>query len=58
MITILSALVSLLSFHLRSRTSLELKRIALRHQVIVLRRQRRRRLRLFLADRWFWVWLI
>jgi hypothetical protein len=40
MITILSALVSLLSFRVRSRASLELELIALRHQVIVLRRQR------------------
>jgi len=57
MITILSALVSLLSFRVRSRASLELELIALRHQVIVLRRQRPRRLRLFLTDRLFWVWL-
>jgi hypothetical protein len=40
MITILSTLVSLLSFRVRSRASLELELIALRHQVIVLRRQR------------------
>jgi hypothetical protein len=36
MITILSALVSLLSFRVRSRASLELALIGLRHQVIVL----------------------
>jgi hypothetical protein len=46
MITILSALVSLLSFQLRSRASLELEVVALRHQVAVLRRQRSGRLRL------------
>ena len=57
MITILSTLVSLLSFRVRSRASLELELIALRHQVIVLRRQRPRRLRLFFTDRLFWVWL-
>jgi len=57
MITILSTLVSLLSFRVRSRASLELELIGLRHQVIVLRRQHPRRLRLFLADRLFWVWL-
>jgi hypothetical protein len=34
MITILSALVSLLSFRFRSRASLELEVVALRHQVI------------------------
>jgi putative transposase len=57
MITILSTLVSLLSFRVRSRASLELELIALRHQVIVLRWGRPRRLRLFLTDRLFWVWL-
>src|SRR5262249_47649373 len=57
MISILSTLVSLLSFRLRSRASLELELIGLRHQVIVLRRQRPRRLRLFLTDRLFEVWL-
>ena len=46
MITILSALVSLLSFRVRSRASLELEVVALRHQVAVLRRQRPGRLRL------------
>jgi putative transposase len=40
MITILSALVSVLSFRFRSRASLELELVALRHQLIVLRRQR------------------
>src|ERR1700682_359785 len=57
MITILSALVSLLSFRVRSRASLELEVVALRHQVAVLRRQRPGRLRLLCADRLLWVWL-
>jgi hypothetical protein len=57
MMTILSALVSILAFRVRSRTSLELELIALRHQVIVLRRQRPGRLRLLSADRLLWVWL-
>src|SRR5450759_4570245 len=57
MITYLSALASLLSFRFRSRASLELELIALRHQVTVLRRQRPGRLRLFCADRLLWVWL-
>jgi hypothetical protein len=57
MIAILSTVVSLLSFLVRSRASLELELIALRHQVMVLRRQRPRRLRLFLIDRLFWVCL-
>src|SRR5258705_6681246 len=57
MITILAALVSLLSFRVRSRTHLELELIALRHQVRVLRRQHPGRLRLFSTDRLLWVWL-
>ena len=57
MITLLSALGSLLSFRVRSRASLELELVALRHQVTVLRRQRPGRPRLFCADRLLWVWL-
>jgi putative transposase len=57
MMTILSALVSILAFRVRSRASLELELIALRHQVTVLRRQRPGRLRLLSADRLLWVWL-
>jgi len=57
MITILSALVSLLSFRVRCRASLELELVALRHQVSVLRRQRPGQLRLCSTDRLLWVWL-
>jgi len=57
MVTILFALVSLLSFRFRSRASQELELVALRHQVIVLRRQRPHRLRLLSADRLLWIWL-
>ena len=57
MATILSALISLLSFRFRSRASLELELIALRHQMTVLRRQRPGRARLFSMDRLLWVWL-
>jgi hypothetical protein len=57
MMTILFALVSILAFRVRSRASLELELIALRHQVTVLRRQRPGRLRLLSADRLLWVWL-
>jgi transposase InsO family protein len=57
MITILSALASLLSFRVRRRASLELELVALRHQVAALRRQRPGRLRLFSTDRLLWVWL-
>src|SRR5260370_17091448 len=57
MIALLSAVGSLLSFRLRSRASLELELVALRHQVSVLRRQRPGRPRLFSTDRLLWVWL-
>lgn len=57
MLTLLSALASLLSFRVRSRASLELELVALRHQVTVLRRQRPGRPRLFSTDRFLWVLL-
>jgi putative transposase len=57
MITLLFAVGSLLSFRIRSRASLELEVVALRHQVTVLRRQRPGQPRLFSADRMLWVWL-
>src|SRR5499433_531239 len=57
MIALLAAVGSLLSFRLRSRVSLELELVALRHQVTVLRRQRPGRPRLFSTDRLLWVWL-
>src|SRR6266545_2981077 len=57
MITILSAVVSILAFRLRSRASLELELIALRNQVSVLRRQHPGRPRFVSTDRLLWVWL-
>jgi putative transposase len=57
MLTLLSALGSLLSFRVRSRASLELELVALRHQLTVLRRQCPGRPLLFSADRLLWVWL-
>lgn len=57
MLMLLSALVSLLSFRMRSRAALELELIALRHQVTVLRRQHKSRPPLFSADRLLWAWL-
>ena len=57
MIALLSTVGSLLSFRIRSRASLELELVALRHQLTVLRRQRSGRPRLFSADRLLWVWL-
>jgi len=57
MVTILCALVSIIEFRVRSRASLELELIALRHQVTVLRRQRPGRPQLSSLDRLLWVWL-
>jgi putative transposase len=57
MLTLLSALGSLLSFRVRSRLTLELELVALRHQLTVLRRQCPGQPRLFSADRLLWVWL-
>src|SRR5215475_7969029 len=57
MLALLSALGSLLSFRVRSRASLELELVTLRHQVTVLRRQRPGRPRLFSTDRLLWTWL-
>ena len=54
---ILSAIGSLLSFRFRSRASLELEVIALRHQLTVLRRRKRGRQKLPRSDRYFWAWL-
>jgi hypothetical protein len=44
MITILFALISMLSFRFRSWASLQCELVALRYQLIVLRRRRPRRL--------------
>lgn len=57
MITMIAAFVSLFSFRFRSRAGLELELVALRHQVAVLRRQRKGRVQLFSTDRLLWVWL-
>ena len=57
MVTILSAVVSIFDFRFRSRASLELKLIALQHQLAVLRRQRPGRPQLSSLDRLLWVWL-
>src|SRR6202049_4447113 len=57
MITIISALLSILSFRFRRRASLELELVALRHQLAVVRRQRSGRLRIFATARLLWMWL-
>jgi putative transposase len=41
----------------RSRASLQLELLALRHQLQVMQRTRPRRVSLTLSDRWLWVWL-
>jgi putative transposase len=57
MVTILSVVVSIFAFRFRSRASLELRLIALQHQLAVLRRQRPGRPQLSSLDRLLWVWL-
>src|SRR5260370_7578059 len=57
MVTILPAVVSIFAFRFRSRASLELKLIALQHQLAILRRQRPGRPLLSSLDRLLWVWL-
>src|SRR5204863_3464010 len=57
MVAILIAVLSIFVFRFRSRASLELKLIALQHQLAVLRRQRPGRPQLSSLDRPLWVWL-
>src|SRR6267154_1469795 len=55
MVTILFAVVSILVFRFRSRAALELRLVALQHQLTVLRRQRPGRPQLLSLDRLLWV---
>src|SRR4051812_42277412 len=55
MIAMISAFVLLFSFRFRSRAGLELELVALWHQVVVLRRQRKGMM--FSTERLLWVWL-
>jgi hypothetical protein len=57
MVTILFAVVSIFVFRFRSRAALELKLVALQHQLTVLRRQRPSRPQLSYLDRVLWVLL-
>jgi putative transposase len=57
MVTILFAVLSILVFRFRSRAALELKVVALQHQLTVLRRQRPGRPKLSSLDRLLWVLL-
>ena len=54
--TMFFALIRVLRSCLRSRAALQAENIALRHQITVLQRNRKR-LRLNSGDRFFWVWL-
>jgi putative transposase len=57
MLTILSAVISIIALRVRSRAALELKLVALQHQLVVLHRQRPGRPQLSSLDRLLWVWL-
>ena len=57
MISVLVSLLLTVRGCLRSRATLQLEVLALRHQLQVLERSRARRLRLSPADRLLWVWL-
>jgi hypothetical protein len=57
MVTILFAVVSIFVFRFRSRAALELRLVALQHQLTVLRRQRSGRPQLSSLDRLLWVLL-
>jgi hypothetical protein len=53
----LRSITSVVARRLRRRAVVELENLALRHQLNVLRRQRRPRPQLFAIDRLLWVWL-
>ena len=57
MVTILFAVLSILVFRFHSRAALELKVVALQHQLAVLRRRRPGRPQLSSLDRLLWVLL-
>jgi len=57
MVAILFAIISIFAFRLRSRAALELKLVAIEHQLAVLRRQRPGRPQLSSLDRLLWVLL-
>jgi hypothetical protein len=57
MLTLITTLSSLLVCRFRSRATLELEIVALRHQLAVLRRQQPGRPKLTSLDRLLWVWL-
>ena len=58
MIRLLTSLFSSLLSGFRTRAALQLEVVALRHQISVLRRSQRGRVRLQKTDRIFWTWLL
>jgi hypothetical protein len=58
MSSVVVSLLHSLRFTVRSRGSLHLEIIALRHQLAVVHRSRRPRLRLTSVDRMLWAWLV
>ena len=58
MASVVISLLHSLRFMVRSRASLHLEIIALRHQLAVVNRSRRPRLRLTAVDRTLWAWLL
>jgi hypothetical protein len=57
MIALLCAVLAILALPFKSKSRLEAENAALRHQLIVLRRQVRGRVRLMKNDRWFFLQL-
>ena len=57
MLIFLKTALAALSSIFRSRAALELENLALRHQIGILQRSARKRPKLTLADRLFWVGL-
>src|ERR1700740_979038 len=57
MLTALLTLLAALASIFRSRAALELENLALRHQIVVLRRAAAKRLKLTSADRLLWIGL-
>ena len=55
LLNILRTMLMALRSSVRSRAALELENVALRHQICVLQRSAKKRLRLTPADRLFWV---
>jgi len=57
MTAVFSSLLSALFLCLRTRASMQIEIVALRHQLAVLQRRAEKRARLGTADRLLWVWL-